>query len=167
MVLGVYVAPRQWLRHLWRGRWETARRLTPLALVQILAALYLLLPWPLTLTYRFFSRVTCDPRFLVPPEPWRSLFAVLNGAVFGVAISVLGLLVLKCYDEGRCWLGIEIAFGRLRPGAGRERAQGSRWGPWLYGLRRWGVRPLLLGVGLWNGWHIGHTLLSALWAWLR
>ena len=162
LALGVYLAPRQWLRHLWRGRWETARRLSPLALVQSLAALYLLLPWPLTLTYRFVSRVTCDPRFLVPPEPWRRVFALLNGAVFGVAISVLGLLVLQCYDEGRCWLGVEVAFGRLRPGTGRERAQQGRWGRWLYETRRWVVRPLLLGVGLWSGWQIGQSLLSAL-----
>jgi hypothetical protein len=88
LALGVYVSPRQWLRHLWLRRWETARRLTPLALVQSVAALYLLLPWPLTLTYRFISRATCDPRFGVPPEPWQSVFAVLNGAVFGVAVSV-------------------------------------------------------------------------------
>ncbi len=162
LALGVYLAPRQWLRHLWRGRWETVWRLTPLALLQGLAALYLFLPGPLTLTSHFISRVTCDPRFLVPPEPWRSVFAVLNGAVFGVAISVLGLLLLQCYDEGRCWLGVEVAFIRLRPGAGRERAQQDRRGRWLYELRRWVVRPLLLGVGLWGGWQIGQSLLSAL-----
>ena len=165
LALGVYLAPRQWLRHLWRRRWKAARRLTPLALVQGLAALYLLLPWPLTLTYRFISRVTCDSRFLAPPEPWQSVFAVLNGAVFGVAISVLGLLVLQCYDEGRCRLGIEEVFSRLRPGAGRERARQSRWGWWLYEGRRWVVRPLLLGAGLWSGWQIGQALVNALSAW--
>jgi hypothetical protein len=80
--------------------------------------------------------------------------------MFGVAVSVLGLLMLQCYDEGRCWLGVEAAFGWLRPGAGRERAQqdGLEW--WLYGLRRWVVRPLLLGVGLWSGWQIGQTLVT-------
>lgn len=167
LLLGVYLAPRQWLRHLWRRRWDTARRLILLAMVQGVAALYLLLPLPLTLIYRFISRVTCDPRFLVPLEPWRSVFAMLNGEVFGVAISMLGLLVLQCYDEGRCRLGVEIAFSRLRPGAGRERVQQSQWGGWLYRMRRWVVQPLLLGVGLWNGWQIGYTMLSALWAWLR
>jgi len=165
LVLGVYLAPRPWLRHLWRRRWGAARRLASLAVVQGVAALYLLLPWPLTRIYRFISQVTCDPRFLVPPEPWRSVFAVLNGAVFGVAISVLGLLALQCYDEGRCWLGVEAAFGWLRPGAGRERAQQSQWGQWLYRMRRWVVRPLLLGAGLWSGWQIGQALVNALSAW--
>ncbi len=112
LALGVYVAPRAWLRHLRTGAWSAVGRSTPLALLQVLLALYLVLVWPLRLTYGFVARVTCDARFLVPPPPLDTLFALLHPTLFWGAVGVLALLLWRCRHRGQCVPGLREAFPR-------------------------------------------------------
>ncbi len=112
LALGVYVAPRAWLRHLRTGAWSAVGRSAPLALLQALLALYFVLVWPLRLTYGFVARVTCDARFLVPPPPLDTLFALLHPALFWGAVDVLALLLWRCRHRGQCVPGLREAFPR-------------------------------------------------------